>query len=73
MKYLPLVEYYRRQSAPRAEAISLPGVGDGWRKIRGSLGDSYQQDGTGYLLPAHLVELYLQDQRERCIAAGILK
>lgn len=63
MKYCPFVEYYRRQSAPRAEAISLPGVGDGWRKVRGPLGPYYAQDATGRILPAAAVERYLQFKR----------
>lgn len=65
MNYCAFVEYYRRQSAPRAEAISLPGVGGGWRKVRNDFGSFYQQDDTGYALPADQVESYLQDQRER--------
>lgn len=63
MNYCPFVEYYRRQCAPRPEAINLPGVGGGWRATRGPLGACYVQDGTGYLLPAGLVERYLSAQR----------
>ena len=60
----PLVEYYRGRLAPAAapgEPIALPGVGGGWRRYegKGGLGGypaGYQQDGTGYVLPAGVVE-----------------
>lgn len=64
MKYCEFVEYYRRQAGGRAEAISLPGVGDGWRKVRGPFGAYYAQDATGNMLPADQVERYLQFKRD---------
>lgn len=64
MKYCPFVEYYRRHTALRGEPISLPGVGDGWRKVRGPFGTYYAQEATGHMLPTDQVERYLQFKRD---------
>jgi hypothetical protein len=62
-QYDPLVEYYRRRlHCLESIPLDLPGFGSRWRLYRNELGASYQQDDTGFVLPAGLVNLYMESQ-----------